>query len=41
MLTALISSSGSLLSPSYYFMAVAVVSIVGLLVIRHGRFAEH
>ena len=33
-LTWLISASGSLLSPSYYFMAVAVVSILGLLVIR-------
>lgn len=40
-LTALISSSGSLLSPSYYFMTVAVVSIIGLLVIRRRRFAEH
>lgn len=40
-LTALISSSGSLLSPSYYFMAVAVVSIVGLLIIRRRRFADH
>ena len=40
-LTALISSSGSLLSPSYYFMAVAVVSIIGLLVIRSRRYADH
>jgi MHS family proline/betaine transporter-like MFS transporter len=40
-LTALISSSGSLLSPSYYFMVVAVVSIIGLLVIRSRRYAVH
>jgi MHS family proline/betaine transporter-like MFS transporter len=39
-LTWLISASGSLLSPSYYFMAVAVVSLVGLLVIRRQRYVD-
>jgi len=38
-LTWLIGRSGSLLSPSYYLMAVAVVSIIGLLVIRRQRYA--
>ena len=37
-LTWLISRYG-LLSPSYYFMAVAVVSLVGLFVIRSRRYA--
>ncbi|WP_375426186.1 MFS transporter [uncultured Friedmanniella sp.] len=40
LLTALISTSGSLLSPSWYFMAVAVVSLLGLLVIRARRYAD-
>jgi len=39
-LTWLISTSGSLLSPSYYLMAVAVVSLLGLLVIRHQRYVD-
>jgi MHS family proline/betaine transporter-like MFS transporter len=39
-LTWLISRSGSLLSPSYYFMAVAVISLLGLLVIRRQRYVE-
>ena len=39
-LTWLISASGSLLSPSYYFMAVAVVSICGLLVIRSRGYVD-
>jgi MHS family proline/betaine transporter-like MFS transporter len=39
-LTWLISASGSLLSPSFYFMAVAVVSIVGLLVIRSRGYVD-
>jgi len=39
-LTWLISASGSLLSPSFYFMAVAVVSIVGLLVIRRRGYVD-
>ena len=39
-LTWLISASGSLLSPSYYFMAVAVVSLIGLLVIRRQRYVD-
>jgi MFS transporter, MHS family, proline/betaine transporter len=39
-LTWLIAASGSLLSPSYYFMAVAVVSIIGLLVISRRRYAN-
>src|SRR4051794_5857162 len=39
-LTWLISTSGSLLSPSYYLMAVAVVSIIGLLVIRRRRYVN-
>ncbi len=39
-LTWLISASGSLLSPSFYFMAVAVVSIVGLLVIRNRGYVD-
>lgn len=40
LLTALISASGSLLSPSWYFMAVAVVSLIGLLVIRARQYAD-
>jgi MHS family proline/betaine transporter-like MFS transporter len=40
-LTWLISSSGSLLSPSYYFMTVAVISIIGLLVIRSRGYVDH
>jgi MHS family proline/betaine transporter-like MFS transporter len=39
-LTWLISTSGSLLSPSYYLMTVAVVSLLGLLVIRARRYVE-
>ena len=39
-LTWLIGRSGSLLSPSYYFMAVAVISLVGLLVIRSRGYAS-
>jgi MHS family proline/betaine transporter-like MFS transporter len=39
-LTALIGASGSLLSPSYYFMTVAVVSILGLLVIRSRGYVD-
>jgi len=39
-LTWLISTSGSLLSPSYYLMAVAVVSLLGLLVIRQRRYLD-
>ena len=39
-LTWLIRESGSLLSPSYYFMAVAVVSILGLLVIRSRHYVN-
>jgi MHS family proline/betaine transporter-like MFS transporter len=39
-LTWLISSSGSLLSPSYYLIAVAAVSLVGMLVIRSRRYVE-
>ena len=39
-LTWLISSSGSLLSPSYYFMTVAVISILGLLVIRSRGYVD-
>jgi len=39
-LTWLILRSGSLLSPSWYFMAVAVVSIIGLLVIARRRYAS-
>lgn len=39
-LTWLIRESGSLLSPSYYFMAVAVVSIAGLLVIKSRRYVD-
>jgi MHS family proline/betaine transporter-like MFS transporter len=40
-LTWLISTSGSLLSPSYYFMTVAVISILGLLVIRSRAYVNH
>jgi MHS family proline/betaine transporter-like MFS transporter len=39
-LTWLIRESGSLLSPSFYFMAVAVVSILGLLVIRSRHYVN-
>ena len=39
-LTALIGSTGSLLSPSFYFMAVTLVSIVGLLVIRSRGYVD-
>jgi MHS family proline/betaine transporter-like MFS transporter len=41
LLTALISASGSLLSPSWYFMAVAVISLVGLLVIGARGYVDH
>ncbi|MGI8458592.1 MAG: MFS transporter [Propionibacteriaceae bacterium] len=39
-LTALISASGSLLAPSWYLMVVAVVSAIGLLVIRRKGYLD-
>ncbi len=39
-LTALISASGSLLAPSFYLMAVALISGVALLVIRARGYVE-
>ena len=39
-LTWLIRRTGSLLSPSYYLTVVALVSLLGMLVIRFRRYAE-
>ena len=39
-LTWLISASGSLLSPSFYLVAVALISLAGLLVLRSRRYVD-